>query len=83
MKTQTNKQLRPIYEIADEIRKVWVKPYFGAVPYISALQMLSSKEDKYGVESADSIILYFLSNATQFRGEQAKLLKKQLKEHLK
>lgn len=75
--------MRPINEIAREIKREWKAPYFGAVPYLNALQTLSTKQSMYGCDSASSIINYFLSNATTFRGEAARRLKTELKEHLK
>jgi hypothetical protein len=70
---------RPIHEIAYEIRRVWKKPYFGAVPYLDAMCGLSSISDKYGFDDARSIVLYFLSNAGSFKGDDAKRLKTELK----
>ena len=72
-------QSRPIFEIAAEIRVDWKKPYFGAVPYLDAMRSLVSVTDKYGQDSADSIIRYFLSNATHWRGSVAKKVKAELK----
>ena len=70
---------RPIYEIAYEIRRVWKNPYFGAVPYLDAMCSLNSINDKYGFDDGRSIVLYFLSNARGFKGEDAKRLKAELK----
>jgi hypothetical protein len=70
---------RPLYEIASEIRKDWKKPYFGAVPYIDALGALDQITDKYGCDSARSIVAYFLANATAWRGDVAKRVKAELK----
>ena len=75
--------MRPIYEIAKEIKKDWVKPYFGAVPYLQAMQTLNHPSDKYGFDSAKSIINYFLSNASTWRGETAKRIKTELKNMVK
>ena len=36
---------RPIHEIAREIRADWLKPYFGAVPYLIAMETLTSASD--------------------------------------
>ena len=74
--------MRPIYEIAYEIRKDWTKPYFGAVPYIDAMCSIEKVTDKYMYDSAKSIVLYFLSNANTWRGETAKRIKAELKAHL-
>lgn len=81
MNRQSN--LRPISEIAQDISKAWDKIYFGAVPYLNTLFYLNSINDKYGCDNADTIILYFLSNAAKFRGPAAKTLKAELREHLK
>lgn len=80
--TQDNRP-RPIYRIAWEIQQDWKKPYFGAVPYLDAMLMLDRPTDNYGADSAKSIILYFLSNATTWRGEVARRVKKELKEMVK
>ena len=74
---------RPIYTIAAEIRKTWPKVYFGAVPYLDAMSSLTSVHDNYGYDSADSIVRYFLSNASTWRGEDARRIKAELKGMLK
>lgn len=74
-----NTTTRPLYEIAMEIRKDWKKVYFGAVPYLDAMSTLDSIDDNYMFDSAKSIVLYFLSNATTWRGETAKRVKAELK----
>lgn len=70
---------RPLYTIAEEIRNDWKKPYFGAVPYLEAMECLGSVSEKYGWDSADSIVRYFLSNATTWRGDVARRVKAELK----
>ncbi len=70
---------RPIYVIANEIKKDWTKVYFGAVPYLDAMQTLDKVTDKYGWDDAKSIINYFLANASTWRGEKAKQIKAELK----
>ena len=73
-------QNRPLYEIARDIRKDWgSKVYFGAKPYLDAMASLDSINDNYGLDSADSIVRYFLGNASTWRGETAKAIKKELK----
>ena len=69
---------RPIYEIAEEIVNDWKNVYFGAVPYLEAMFCLNVISDDYGCDSAKSIVLYFLSNATGWRGETARGIKKEL-----
>ena len=70
---------RPLYTIAREISQDWKKPYFGAVPYLQAMSTLDSVEDNYIHDSGKSIVLYFLSNATTWRGETARRVKAELK----
>jgi len=74
---------RPIHEISREIRADWLKPYFGAVPYLIAMETLTSTSDNYGCDSARSVLAYFLSNATTWRGETARKIKLELKAMLK
>lgn len=81
MTTQTT--TRPISTIAREIRRDWVKPYFGAVPYLDAMRSLDSIKDKYGYDDATSIVRYFLANATTWKGETARRIKAELKSMLK
>lgn len=71
---------RPLYEIANEIKKDWKNVYFGAVPYLNAMETLSNINDNYGYDTGKSIVLYFLSNATTWRGDTAKRIKNELKQ---
>jgi len=70
---------RPLSAIAREIRKDWKKPYFGAVPYLAAMSSLNAIGDNYGADSAKSVVLYFLANASTWRGDTAKRVKSELK----
>ncbi len=79
----TTTTTRPISEIAAEIRKVWKNVYFGAVPYLEAMFSLRTVTDSYGMDSAKSIINYFLSNAAGWRGDDAKRIKAELKAMVK
>lgn len=75
--------MRTISEITKEIKADWKKPYFGAVPYIQAMQSIGTIDEMYGWERADSIVRYFLGNATTWRGETARRIKSELKGMLK
>lgn len=78
--TATKKSVRPLYEIANDIRKDWgSKMYFGAKPYIEAMECLNNINENYGFDSAKSIVLYFLANAGTWRGDKAREIKKELK----
>ena len=74
--------MRTIREIAHEIQLAWEKPYFGAVPYLTAMEQLQNSQSRYFGDSATTIIAYFLANASTFKGEKAKALKSELKQHL-
>lgn len=71
---------RPLYEIASEIRKTWTKVSQYAEPYLEAMQSLNSINDNYYFDSGKSVVLYFLSNANTWRGEDARRIKAELKE---
>lgn len=70
---------RSLATIAREIRSDWKNVYFGAVPYLQAMSSLNSMQDMYYADDARSIVLYFLSNATTWRGPVAKRIKLELK----
>lgn len=72
-----------ISAIASAIRRSWKPVYFGAVPYLDAMLSLETLNDTYGADSAKEIVLYFLSNASTYRGEMAKAIKAELKARLK
>ena len=74
---------RSISSIARDIKRVWVKPYFGAKPYLDAMLSLNTINDTYIYDDAKTVIMYFLANASTFRGNDAKILKAELKELLK
>lgn len=75
---------RALHEIAREVRRDWgEKVYFGARPYLDAMASLEHITDYYGRDKAADIVLYFLANATRWRGETARRIKAELKEMLK
>lgn len=74
---------RPLWVIARDIRAHWPKVYFGAVPYLQAMHSLESIADHYGEDSAKSVVLYFLSNASTWRGTDARRIKAELKAMVK
>lgn len=73
---------RTFSEIVKEIRTLWSKPYFGAIPYLEALGTINSsdKDAPYLFETAEDLVPYLLSNMTSFRGADAKRIKAELKE---
>lgn len=74
---------RTLYAIANEIGQLWPKPYYGAIPYLQAMRALSTITDKYGEDSAESIVNYFLANAQTWRGNDARRIKAELNAMLK
>ena len=70
---------RPLYVIAQEIRKDWKKVYFGAEPYLAAMESMTTIDENYGLDSGLSIVLYFLGNAQTWRGPKAREIKAELK----
>jgi hypothetical protein len=77
--SNTIETVRPLHVIARDIYQAWPKVNYAAKPYLEAMRDLSSINDRYGYDDARSIVLYFLSNASSFRGDTAKLLKLELK----
>lgn len=77
--------MRTFSEVAREIRAKWSKPYFGAVPYLDALEQVhtSDKNAPYMVEQVKDIVPYLLCNMATFRGADARRLKAELKEMIK
>jgi hypothetical protein len=78
---------RPLYEIARDIRADYAskgKPvYYAAKPYVDAMAQLTSINENYFADSAESVILYALSNLSTWRGEKAREVKAELKAILK
>jgi len=75
--------VRPLYEIAIDITANWAKVNYGAVPYLDAMKTLDKITDMYFQDTARSVVSYFLCNATAWRGEVARDVKKELNAMLK
>jgi len=81
--------VRPLHVIAADIRRNWCKEisgtnvWFGAKPYLEAMGCLDTVGDMYGCDSGRDIVIYFLTNATTWRGEDARRIKAELKALLK
>ena len=80
---KTTKLKRPIYQIANEIRADWKPVSPHARPYLEAMFFLYDVSDYYFSDSGKSVILYFLSNASTWRGETARRIKEELKNIVK
>lgn len=55
----------------------------SAIPYLSAMLTLQDMSSSYGCDDAKTIVLYFLSNASGWRGENAKAIKAELNRRVK
>lgn len=75
----TPTKIRSINTIAREIYQDWKNVNFAAKPYLQAMLQLDSLSDRYGMDSAKSIVTYFLCNAGTWKGETAKRIKAELK----
>ena len=73
------KNVRPISVIAAEISRTWPNVNYAAKPYLAAMRSLSSVSDSYLNEDGRGVVLYFLSNATTWRGDDARRIKAELK----
>lgn len=69
--------------IAQEIYKDWKNVNYAAKPYLEAMATLDSIDDDYFQDSGKSVVMYFLSNASSWRGETAKKIKAELNKMLK
>ena len=72
-----------LQEIAQIIRKDWKRVHYGAEPYLSVMSSLSTINDRYMFDDAKSVVLYFLSNASTWKGDTAKQVKAHLKSLVK
>jgi hypothetical protein len=72
-----------ISQIANIIRKDWKKVNYAAKPYLDAMFALEKITDNYMMDSGTSVVAYFLSNASKWKGEVAKAVKKELNKRLK
>lgn len=74
---------RSLATIATDIEKNWENVNYAARPYLDAMHCLEGIRDSYGFDSGKSIVLYFLSNASSWRGPEARRIKAELKGLLK
>jgi hypothetical protein len=74
---------RTLAAIAEEIEADWSTRgngvNYAARPYLDAMKELISISDRYYQDNARGVVLYFLSNASSWRGETAKRIKAELR----
>lgn len=77
----------PLHEIARHISRDWGAQgkgvNFAAKPYLDAMGGMESHKENYGLDSGKSVLAYFLSNASSYRGPKAKAIKAELKRRLR
>ena len=56
---------------------------YAAKPYLAAMECLNDIKDTYGCDSGSSVVAYFLSNATSWKGPVARAVKAELNKRLK
>lgn len=71
--------MRALSAIARDIRADWQPVNYAAKPYLDAMATLDNINDKYMFDSGKSIVLYFLANASSWRGDKARAIKSELK----
>lgn len=79
--------------IAIEVLHLWKTKYGKdlpwslkcALPYLEAMLECdtTNKDEAYYVETVESVVLYFLANITNWRGDDARRIKAELKSMLK
>ncbi len=76
-----NKDLSTLtwHELVSLVEIDWKRVYFGAVPYLNAMKTMESHNSNYGLDDGQTIIIYFLANATTWRGVTARSVKAELK----
>ena len=84
---------RTFSAIAEEVLHLWKTKYGKclpwslkcALPYLEAMLECdtTNKDAAYYVETVESVVVYFLANITNWRGDDAKRIKAELKSMLK
>jgi hypothetical protein len=79
--------------IAVEVLRLWKTKYGKdlpwslkcALPYLEAMLECdtTNKDEAYYAETVESVVIYFLANITNWRGDDAKRIKAELKSMLK
>ena len=72
-----------ISEIAEVVHKDWRNIPESAKAYSGPMLSLFSISDNYYEDTGKSVVAYFLGNASGWRGETARAIKKELNKRLK
>lgn len=71
-----------ISQLAKLIIKDWGVVNYAAKPYLMAMNELTDINSAYGLDTGASIVRYFLSNASSYRGPIARAVKIELRRRL-
>lgn len=71
--------VRPLSNIAHDIRRDWQKVNYAAKPYLAAMGSMNDINEAYMYDNGKSIVRYFLANAGTWRGPVAQTIKAELK----
>jgi len=88
--TATKTEHRPLAQIAREIQRDWMEQYkkigstttdkfYAARPYLNAMMALDQIDGNFYDDTAQDIVLRFLTNSATWRGETARRVKAELK----
>ena len=72
-------EYRTLSTIARDVRRDWSNVNYAAKPYLAAMAQLDRISDLFHYDSGESVVRYFLSNASAWRGDVAKRVKAELK----
>ncbi len=71
-------KMRTLPEIVAEIKADWKNVHYSALPYLRAMSDLNSVGESYGADDGRAVVCYFLANSSQWKGETARRVKKEL-----
>jgi hypothetical protein len=72
-------EYRSLSAISRDVRRDWSNVNYAAKPYLAAMAQLDKITDRFHYDSGESVVRYFLSNASAWRGDTAKRVKAELK----
>lgn len=79
MSVKPSAQNRLLCAIAEDIEENWANVNYAAKPYLAAMHRLNHITDRFHEDDAETVVLYFLSNAKGWRGEESRRIKAELK----
>lgn len=72
-----------IGRLARYCQRDWANVNYAATPYLGAMAQLDSIDDDYWLDSGREVVQRFLINASSWRGDVARAVKKELNRRLK